>query len=162
MSSPPGIARSVCGEPLPTIEHKLDDARRLLAHATVDDERPGLPGAYFTDTTLMLRTATSFTEAGRPARAALMFDDVLTRAPLSRRDAGFFRARRAAALALSGEPDEAATVGLESVKVAAATNSRRTLRVLAEVMGTLAPWRSRPLVRELHDSMAAVRGSAAG
>jgi hypothetical protein len=44
-------------------------------------------------------------------------------------------------------------VGLEAIAVAAATNSPRTLRVLAEVMSTLTPWRGRPLVRELHDAM---------
>lgn len=150
-----GLGMAMCGEPLPEIERKFDDARQLLAHATAGDDQPGLPGAYFTDTTLTLRTATSFTEAGKPARAAVLFGEVLTSADLSRRDAGFFRARRAAALALSGEPDEAATVGLESIEVAAATNSRRTLRVLGEVMQTLTPWRSRPAVRELHDAMAA-------
>ena len=150
-----GLGMAMCGEPLPEVERKFDDARQLLARATAGGDQPGLPGAYFTDTTLMLRTATSFTEAGKPARAAALFGEVLTSADLSRRDAGFFRARRAAALALSGEPDEAATVGLESIEVAAATNSRRTLRVLAEVMGTLTRWRGRPAVRELHDAMAA-------
>lgn len=84
-----------------------------------------------------------------------MFDEVLANAGLSRRDAGFFGARRAAALALSGEPDEAATVGLESIEVAAVTSSRRTFVVLGEVMDTLAPWRGRPVVRELQDAMAA-------
>lgn len=154
------LGMAMRGEPLPAVERKLENARELLAKTTMDDE-PGAPGAYFTETTLMLRTATSFTEAGKPARAALLFGDVLTDATLSRRDAGFFRARRAAALALSGEPDEAATVGLESIAVAAATDSRRTLRVLSEVVGTLTPWRSRPLVRELHDAMAANGGAVA-
>jgi len=86
----------------------------LLAGATRDDE-PGLPGGYFTETTLVLRSAVAFIEAGKPARSAVMFGDVLANAGLSRRDTGFFSARRAAALALSGEPDEAATVGLQSV-----------------------------------------------
>src|SRR6266567_2386182 len=121
---------------LRAVERKLDAARELLAEASTDEERPGLPGAYFTDTTLVLRTATAFTEAGNPSRSALMFGEVLANSDLSRRDAGFFRAWRSAALALSGEPDEAATVGLESVEMAVATSSRRTLRVLAEVMGT--------------------------
>jgi transcriptional regulator with XRE-family HTH domain len=152
------LGMAMCGEPLPAVERRLDDARGLLAQATTGNEQPDVPGAYFTDTTLVLRTATAFTEAGKPARSALMFGEVLANSDLSRRDAGFFRARRAAALALSGEPDEAATVGLESVEVAAATNSRRTLRVLAEVMGTLTPWRSRPLVRELQDTMVASDG----
>jgi len=153
------LGMAMCGEPLPAVERTLDDARELLAAATGDDERPGVPGGYFTETTLVLRSAVAFTEAGKPARSAVMFGEVLADAGLSRRDAGFFGARRAAALAMSGEPDEAATVGLESVEVAAVTNSRRTLRVLAEVMDTLAPWRSRPVVRELHDAMA-TSGSA--
>jgi hypothetical protein len=105
--------------------------------------------------TLVLRTAAAFTEAGKPARAAMLFGEILANPELSRRDAGFFRARHAAALALSGEPDEAATVGLQSVKVATVTNSRRTVRVLAEVMDSLALWRRRPVVRELQDAIAA-------
>jgi transcriptional regulator with XRE-family HTH domain len=147
------LGMAMCGEPLPAVERKLDAARELLAEASTDDERPGLPGAYFTDTTLVLRTATAFTEAGNPSRSALMFGEVLANSDLSRRDAGFFRARRSAALALSGEPDEAATVGLESAEMAVATNSRRTLRVLTDVMGTLAPWRSRPVVRDLQHAL---------
>jgi len=149
------LGMAMCGEPLPAVERKLDDARELLAGATRGNERPGLPGAYFTDTTLALRTAVAFTEAGKPARSALMFGEVLGNSELSRRDAAFFGARRAAALAWSGEPDEAATVGLRSVEVATVTKSQRTLRVLAETMDTLTPWRRRPLVRELQDTMAA-------
>jgi transcriptional regulator with XRE-family HTH domain len=155
------LGMAMCGEPLQAVERRFDDARQLLGQAAAGGDQAGLPGAYFTDTTLLLRTAASFTEAGKPARAAMLFGEVLSSAPLSRRDAGFFRARRASALALSGEPDEAASVGLESIAVAAATNSRRTLRVLTEVMGTLTPWRGRPLVRELHDAMAA-RGNVVG
>lgn len=150
------LGMAMCGEPLPAVERTLDDARELLAQASTDDERSGLPGGYFTGATLMLRAATAFIEAGKPARSALMFGEVLANCELSRRDAGLFRARRAAALALSGEPDEAATVGLESVEMATATHSRRTLGVLAQVMDTLAPWRSRPLVRQLQDAMARV------
>ena len=42
---------------------------------------------------------------------------------------GFFSAWRAAALALSGEPDEAARVGQAAAEVAEAVNSERTMRV---------------------------------
>ena len=148
------LGMAMCGEPLSAVERSLDDARDLLAGATGDDE-PGLPGGYFSETTLVLRSAVAFIEAGKPVRSAVMFGEVLASAGLSRRDAGFFGARRSAALALSGEPDEAATIGLEAVEVAAVTSSQRTLRVLAEVMDTLAPWRGRPLVRELQDAVAA-------
>ena len=150
------------GEPLSAVERKLDDARQLLSQATVDAdaEQPSLVGAYFNDHTLLLRNASSFAEAGKPARAAVVFGDVLASASLSRRDAGYFRSRRAAALALSGEPDEAARVGLASVDVAIATNSRRTLRVLVEVIYTLTPWNGRPAVRELRDAMGAIQAIA--
>jgi hypothetical protein len=95
------LGMAMCGEPLPAVERTLDDARNLLAGATGYDE-PGAPGGYFTETTLVLRSAVAFTEAGKPARSAVMFGEVLADAGLSRRDAGFFGSRRAAALALSG------------------------------------------------------------
>ena len=115
---------AMLGEPLPAIERQLDDARQLLAQTTTDNEQPGQIGAHFTENTLLLRDASSYTEAGKPKRAAALFGDVLASDVLSRRDTGYFRARRAAALALSGEPDEAAAVGLVSIETAVAT--RRT------------------------------------
>jgi len=153
------LGMAMRGEPLSAVERKLDDARQLLSQATADadDEQPSLVGGYFNDHTLLLRNASSFTEAGKPAWAAMVFGDVLAIASLSRRDAGYFRSRRAAALALSGEPDEAARVGLVSVDVAIATSSRRTLRVLVEVVHMLTPWNGRPAVRELRDAMAAIQ-----
>ncbi|MGH4017488.1 MAG: hypothetical protein ACRDSL_26920 [Pseudonocardiaceae bacterium] len=154
------LGMAMRGEPLPAVERKLDDARRLLAQATVDEDQPGVLGAYFNDNTLLLRNASSFTEAGKPGRAAVVFGDVLANSSLSRRDTGYFRARRAVALALSGEPDEAAQTGLTSVDVAIATNSRRTLRVLVEVVHTLTPWKGRSAVRELHDVMATTYATA--
>ncbi|HET9141313.1 helix-turn-helix domain-containing protein [Actinophytocola sp.] len=147
------LGMAMIGEPLPAVERRLDHAHELLAQVKPDDQ-PDRLGAYFTAQTLLLRNASSFTEAGRPGRAAALFGEVLSTAVLSRRDAGYFRARRAVALALSGEPDEAAAVGLGSVEIALATDSRRTLRVLNEVMRTLAPWRSRPAVREFGDVLA--------
>jgi transcriptional regulator with XRE-family HTH domain len=149
------IGLAMLGESLSTVERKLDEASAVLGSVR-PDEQDGPSGAYFTADTLLLRQAACYTEAGKPAKAALLFDNVITRGGLSRRDVGFFRARQAAALALSGEPDEAAAVGLRSAQVAKETNSERTLRVLAEVSATLTPWRSRPgpqaLKRELATS----------
>lgn len=144
---------AMLGDPFADVERKLDDAHQILAHATTDDEQLDMLGAYFNDNTLLLRTASSFTEAGKPARAAIVFGDVLTNASLSRRDTGYFRSRRAAALALSGEPDEAARLGLASVNIAVTTSSQRTLRVLTEIVQTLTPWHGRPAVRDLRDTM---------
>jgi hypothetical protein len=82
-----------------------------------------------------------------------MFGEVLGSGTLSKRDTGFFNARRALALALSGEPDEAADAGLQAVKVARETSSERTMLLLGEVVQELRPWSSRPGTRELRQAV---------
>ncbi|GAA2990243.1 hypothetical protein GCM10020227_68860 [Streptomyces flavovirens] len=67
----------------------------------------------------------------------------------------FFNARRAAALALSGEPDEAARIGTSSAAVAHEVKSERTVRVLGDVLQSLDRWRGRPAVREFRESLTA-------
>jgi len=148
------LGMAMLGEPMSAIERKIDESCRLLTEASPDDEA-GLSGAYFTAETLSLRCAACYTEAGKPAQAATMFDEVISRGTLSRRDVGFFNARRATALALSGEPDEAAAVGLASVRVAQETHSERTMRVLGEVVRTLESWSSRPGPRALREAVVA-------
>lgn len=148
---------AMIGEPLDAVERKMDQARELLATAAPEDDLTGPGGAYFTSDTMQLRQGTCCIEAGKPARAAALFSDVLAADALSRRDAGFFRARCAAALALSGEPDSAAAVGLQAVQLARETNSERTLRVVADVVQTLAPWRSRPGPQALREAVSADR-----
>ncbi len=146
------LGMAMLGEPMSAVQAKIDIARQLLTSAA-DDESDEMFGAYFTAETLTLRCATCYIEAGKPAQAAELFNEVLSSGALSRRDAGFFRARRATALALSGEPDEAASVGLQAVRVAKETSSERTVRVLAEVVRTLGPWRSRPGPRALKEAV---------
>jgi hypothetical protein len=145
------LGMAMLGEPMSAVEHKLDHARQLLSNTASDNE--STLGAYFTDTTLLLRNASSYSEAGRPARAAALFGEILAERNLSRRDRGYFQARRAIALALSGEPDEAATTGLDSLPIATATSSQRTVRVLGEVARTLRPWHSRPAVRTFREAI---------
>lgn len=147
------LGMAMIGEPLSAVEGQMTIARELLADATPEDEQAGPGSAYFTLDTLMLRQATCYTEAGKPAQGAALFANVLGTGKLSRRDAGFFGARRAAALALSGEPDEAAEVGLEAVGVAKETCSERTTRLLGDVVRTLAPWSSRPGPRALREAV---------
>ena len=62
-------------------------------------------------------------------------------------------ARRAVALALSGEPDEAAAVGLASAAAARETNSERTRRLLGDVIQVLRPWINRPGPAELRQAV---------
>jgi hypothetical protein len=72
---------------------------------------------------------------------------------LSRRDEGYFRARRAVAFALSGEPDDADREALVSLHVATVTNSQRTTAELARAVKLLAPWSTRLGPRELREAM---------
>jgi tetratricopeptide (TPR) repeat protein len=146
------LSMALLGEPMPAIERKLDRARQLFTK-TPDERQHGTLGIYFTEHTLRLHTANCYTEAGAAKRAAELYGHVLTRNALPQRNAALHSARRALALARSGEPDEAATVGLEAAQVAKITHSQRTLRVLGEVVQTLGPWRSRPAPRELREAL---------
>jgi hypothetical protein len=132
------------GTHLSVVEEHMGAARELLVGAPREDGEPAVGGCALTMDTLLLRQATCYTEAGKPARGAGLFGQVLAGGTLSKRDAGFFSARRAVALALSGEPDEAAAVGLAACAVACETSSERTMRLLGEVVRALGPWSSRP------------------
>ena len=145
------LGYAMLGEPFTLVEQKLSAARELLTRAP-DAESSDL-GAYFNEDTLLLRNAVSYTEAGKPGMAADLFGRIIAAGTLSCRDVGFFNARRSAALALSGEPDEAARIGTASAKVAQAMKSERTMRVLGEVSQTLNRWRSRPAVREFREKI---------
>ncbi|MFJ8252971.1 XRE family transcriptional regulator [Streptomyces sp. NPDC094466] len=145
------LGRAMLGDPLAAVRAQLAEAQTLLNGASQNE--PEALGAYFNAQTRLLRDAITYTEAGKPSYAADLFRDVLSAGTLSHRDTGFFNARRAAALALSGEPDEAAVIGKASAAVAYEVKSERTVRVLGEVLQTLDRWRSRPAVREFRESL---------
>lgn len=145
---------AMTGEPMSAVERQMGTARELPSRAPAGDDRRNPAGPYFTMDTLLLRQATCYTEAGKPAMAAGLFAEVIGGGQLSRRDTGFFQARRASALALSGEPDEASAVGLAAVRTARETSSERTMRVLADTLRVLAPWSARPGPRSLRQALA--------
>jgi tetratricopeptide (TPR) repeat protein len=145
---------AMVGEPISLIEQKLDLACQLLADTALDDVEPGQLGCSFDEGALMLRTASCYIEAGKPQQAAAFYDQVLSAGGLSRRDRGYFLARRTSSLALAGEPDEAADAGLEAVQLASATSSQRTQRELMRALSALTPWRTRPGPRELREALA--------
>ncbi|MEU6187625.1 hypothetical protein [Nocardia sp. NPDC047038] len=109
--------------------------------------------SYFNEATLLVRSACCYTEAGKPSIATQLFSKGLAGDVLSHRDAGLFGARQAKAFALSGEPDEAARVAVESVVIARETRSERTMNVIVDVVRALAPWNHRPQVRQLRDAL---------
>jgi tetratricopeptide (TPR) repeat protein len=147
---------AMLGESLAMIERKLDDARSLQTDAKPHEETQTRLGGSFDQGTLTLRTASCYVEAGKPRRAAELYEQVLSAGLLSRRDRGYFLARLASALALAGEPDEAAEKGLEAVQFASATTSQRTKRELMRTVASLQPWCNRPGPRALREAVASV------
>jgi transcriptional regulator with XRE-family HTH domain len=135
------------------VERQLDQAHALLDASPADDEASALLGASFTKATLKLRGAACYAEAGRPSVAEQLLAEVLAAGALSHRDAGYFRARRSAALAACAEPDVAAEVALSAMPAVTATGSMRTRRVLSEVAGRLEPWDRRPVVRTFREAV---------
>ncbi len=144
---------AMTGEPIAVVERKLSDAQTLLAAADDGDASP--LGAQYDERTWLLRSASCYIEAGKPREAAALYGDVLASGVLARRDEGYYRARRAVACALGGEPDEAAQEGLDALRLAASTNSQRTTREVARVVAILAPWQARSGPRELRAAMGA-------
>lgn len=149
------LGLAMTGAPLGAVEREMAAARELLATGLENDRDQAPGGAALTVETLLLRQAACYTEAGKPAVAAQQFLQVIGRGTLSKRDSGFFGARRALALALSGEPDEASAAGLASTQIARETSSERTMQVLGEVARELKPWSGRPQVRELRQAVLA-------
>lgn len=146
---------AMVGESMSTIERKLDDARLLLAGVTPDDDPDDYLSSYCNEGILTLRNASCYIEAGKPRRAASLYQQVLSTDVLSHRDRGYFLARLAFSLALAGEPDDAATAGLEAAQIATATLSQRTKRELMRSLVTLKPWHSRPGPRALREAVTA-------
>jgi transcriptional regulator with XRE-family HTH domain len=150
------LGLAMTGEGPHSVERTLDDARSLLTAAPeVDDLTDHLLGASFTEATLSLRSAASYVEADRPAVAVDLLAGVLTEEALSTRDAGYFRARQAIALAACREPDAAAEVALTAAETVTATNSFRTRRALDEAAARLDTWSERPSVRRLREAVGA-------
>ncbi|MEV5413810.1 hypothetical protein AB0K60_33905 [Thermopolyspora sp. NPDC052614] len=146
---------AMVGEPMDKVERALGEAHRLLAdfESGHDDGGGRQLSGHYSRAGLTLQTASCYIEAGQPARAAGLYHEVLRDKSLSRRDQGYFLARRAYSLALAGQPDEAAAVGLTSVRLADATNSLRTKRELGRVVRSLGPWATRPGPRELGEAL---------
>ncbi|WP_433193987.1 integrase catalytic domain-containing protein [Nocardia sp. CA-107356] len=135
------------------ITRKLDQARELLDTGADSDSAEF--GAHYDEHTHLLRSASCYIEAGKPTRVADLYGTVLTTGTLSDRDEGYFRARHAVALALSGEPDSAADEGLLAMRRATEKQSARTMQELARAMEAMGRWQHRPGPRELREALAA-------
>lgn len=146
---------AMLGEDLAVVERKLDEARRLLT-ATPSDEADGSSlSAHYDQTLLSMQTAICYAEAGKPTAAVELYRQELRARAFSRRDYGYFLSLMANAVAASGEPDEAAQLGVDALGVAAETDSRRTVHELRRLTSRLEPWSRRIAVRELQEALAA-------
>jgi hypothetical protein len=137
------------------VRERLDMARTELASSTeprAEDE----PGCHYNDQLLALQTAICMSEAGRPAEAVVLYEEILAADTTSRRDRAYFSILMATSLAMSGEPDEAARVGCTALPTAVATGSRRSLGEANVLIGVLWPWRQRAQVRVLVDLLRSV------
>jgi hypothetical protein len=132
------------------VERNLDKAHQLLAAAMDDGAQLA---AHYNATLLRMQTAICHTEAGQPRQAAELYRQWLQDEDFSPRDYGYFSSLMASALALAGEPDEAAQVGLTAWPLAVETDSGRTKAELKKVLVTLQPWQGRSSVRALREAM---------
>jgi hypothetical protein len=147
---------AMLGGDISVIAARLDEARNLLTQA-----QPGSLGdgstlaAHYGISLLAMQMAICYCEAGQPARAVEIYDEYLTADAFSRRDYGYFRALAGIAAASAGRPDDAAALGRESLGIATATGSMRTLTELARLMERLRSWPGRPAVRVFRAELAA-------
>jgi hypothetical protein len=132
------------------VDRNLDTAHHLLA--TAEDDAVPL-GAHYNATLLRMQTAICHTEAGQPRKAAELYRQWLQDDDFSPRDFGYFSSLMASALALAGEPDEAAQIGLVAWPLAVEADSGRTKAELRKVLVTLQPWQGRASVRSLREAM---------
>lgn len=143
---------AMLGIPMLDVERKLEQSREYLSNTSKTNDDSDL-ATHYSNSSLTLQTASCYIEAGKPLRAAMLYGEILNTGVLSTRDQGYFLARRASALALSGEPDDAASIGLQAADLAAATSSARTRRELGRTIVTLQPWASRPAPRALREAL---------
>jgi transcriptional regulator with XRE-family HTH domain len=146
---------AMLGEDLGLVERKLDEARALLTAPSSGASTDANLSAHYDQALLSMQTAICYAEAGKPQRAVGLYNEELSARAFSRRDYGYFLALMANAVAASGEPDDAAQLGIDALDVAAKTDSRRTVQELRRLTSRLEPWSRRTVVRKLHEALAA-------
>ncbi|WP_419707719.1 hypothetical protein [Promicromonospora sp. NFX87] len=107
------------------------------------------PLAAGRERTLDLRVATAWSEAGEPERAAALYASALASGELSRRDMGFFGARRSSALARAGEPEPSAVQAIKALAEAREIGSARTGAIVRDTLTALRRWSRNPVVADL-------------
>nr|WSW62438.1 helix-turn-helix domain-containing protein [Streptomyces sp. NBC_00998] len=133
-------------------QRAYEHAREL--HAVMDPD-PNSPWGVWLDAAYIdLQRAHSLSALGDHRGAAEGFRDAIARLPAGyHRDRGVYLGREAVSLARAGEPEQAATAGLQALSIAKETGSDRIARELAQLDGTLDQWRTVPGVADFKDAL---------
>jgi hypothetical protein len=139
----------------------LDEAEELLPLAGDDGYPWG--SACKTPRYVDVQRATALTRLGLAVEAACLWGEVIPAIPASsRRDLGVFRARHALALALAGEPEQAAALAAEVAPLVAATGSARMRAELSALRQPMRRWRGQRPWRDLEDALATMPRAGKG
>ncbi|WP_367140697.1 MULTISPECIES: XRE family transcriptional regulator [Streptomyces] len=151
-------AMALTGAPHDQVARTLDEA-----HDALTDAPPAQPAtctgplcAGYTADRLIAQSAICHREGGQPGQAVALLRQHLPQAAFAPRDRAFFTAHLAGALAAVGEVDDAATTGLEVLRLAAGPHFGQALGELRRTVATLRPHARRPAVRELRQALAAL------
>ncbi|MET9231400.1 hypothetical protein [Lentzea sp. NPDC003310] len=138
-------------------DRALDAAAHLtdLGSSVRPDGDPSVGRYCEPELYLKITNAKCQLELGRAENAVIAFRDVLGSLPSSyHRDRGNYLARLAQACALAGEPVDACIAIEESLGIALATGSTRTVADLEKIIPVqLAPWASEPEVLRVREML---------
>ncbi|MFF0250197.1 hypothetical protein [Streptosporangium sandarakinum] len=131
----------------------LDEAHTWAAVTDDGDARAG-HGSFCTGAYLEIQRACCWMELGQAARAVSGYEAAMQHlSPVYQRDRGMTLAGLARAYAAIGEPEQAAAVGVDALKIARNSGSTRILTVVTSVDHSLQRYRRLPAVAELHDAL---------
>ncbi|WP_079125055.1 helix-turn-helix domain-containing protein [Streptomyces lushanensis] len=132
-------------------QRAYDTALKLVSD--LNDDTPRRRGGWLNATYVQAQHAHSMSVLGHHSVAAEGFAQVIRAIPPTyRRDRGVYLSRASVAHARSGDPRQAAVVGLRALPIAAETGSARILSELSTLDMDLQRWHTVPEVIEFRDA----------
>lgn len=133
----------------PASQRLIDTAHDWAVPDASGDAHQG-HGSFCTPNYLEVQRARCWLATGRPKRAIAAYEIALTDMPtVYHRDRGMALAGLATAYTATSEPDRAATLASEALRIGRAAGSRRTESMVTAVGQTLTPHRTAPAVAML-------------
>ncbi|MGW5122232.1 helix-turn-helix domain-containing protein [Streptomyces noursei] len=115
-------------------------------------------GVWLDEAYIEVHRARSLSVVGKHHQAAAGFTKAISNLPSGfSRDRGVYLARAAMAYAGAGEPEQAASVGLEALSVGSHTQSARILTELDSLNDVLSPWRTVAGVGDFREALSYTR-----